>query len=87
MKFPFATRPFASGFGSVRRFNETFQALFDRAPGALRRASGPEVPAGPRGEINLLLRYHSPRGVGGIIIEGYDRSRATARIKSCNCWS
>jgi AraC family transcriptional regulator, regulatory protein of adaptative response / DNA-3-methyladenine glycosylase II len=57
---PMAEVAFASGFGSVRRFNETFQALFDRAPGALRRARGPEVPAGPRGEINLLLRYHSP---------------------------
>jgi AraC family transcriptional regulator, regulatory protein of adaptative response / DNA-3-methyladenine glycosylase II len=57
---PMAEVAFASGFGSVRRFNETFQALFDRAPGALRRASGPEVPAGPHGEINLLFRYHSP---------------------------
>jgi AraC family transcriptional regulator of adaptative response / DNA-3-methyladenine glycosylase II len=27
----------ASGFGSVRRFNETFQALYDRPPSALRR--------------------------------------------------
>ncbi len=27
----------ASGFGSVRRFNETFQRLFDRPPGELRR--------------------------------------------------
>jgi AraC family transcriptional regulator, regulatory protein of adaptative response / DNA-3-methyladenine glycosylase II len=51
---------FGSGFGSVRRFNETFQALFDRPPGALRRASGPEVSAEPRGEISLLLRYHPP---------------------------
>jgi AraC family transcriptional regulator of adaptative response / DNA-3-methyladenine glycosylase II len=51
---------FASGFGSVRRFNETFQALFGRAPGDLRRASTPEVSAGPNGEISLLLRYHPP---------------------------
>ncbi|RZJ28369.1 MAG: helix-turn-helix domain-containing protein, partial [Brevundimonas sp.] len=27
----------ASGFGSVRRFNETFQALYERPPSALRR--------------------------------------------------
>jgi AraC family transcriptional regulator of adaptative response / DNA-3-methyladenine glycosylase II len=57
---PMAEVAFASGFGSVRRFNETFQALFDRAPGTLRCASGPELSAGPRGEINLLLRYHPP---------------------------
>ena len=30
----------ASGFGSVRRFNETFQTLFRRPPAALRRAAG-----------------------------------------------
>jgi AraC family transcriptional regulator of adaptative response / DNA-3-methyladenine glycosylase II len=59
-RLPMTEIAFASGFGSVRRFNETFQALFDRAPGALRHGSGPEVPAGPRGEINLLLRYHPP---------------------------
>lgn len=57
---PMAEIAFASGFGSIRRFNETFQALFGRPPGALRRAKGPEVPAGPQGEIELLLRYHPP---------------------------
>jgi AraC family transcriptional regulator, regulatory protein of adaptative response / DNA-3-methyladenine glycosylase II len=51
---------FASGFGSVRRFNETFQALFDRPPGALRRGREPKVSAGPLGEISLLMRYHPP---------------------------
>ena len=49
---------FASGFGSIRRFNERFQQLFDRPPGALRRSSG--RPAGPEGEIRLLLRYRPP---------------------------
>jgi AraC family transcriptional regulator of adaptative response / DNA-3-methyladenine glycosylase II len=29
----------ASGFGSLRRFNEVFQDLFDRHPSALRRKS------------------------------------------------
>src|SRR5580693_7233966 len=51
---------FAAGFGSIRRFNETFHALFGRAPRDLRRAKGPDVSAGPRGEIELLLRYHPP---------------------------
>jgi AraC family transcriptional regulator of adaptative response / DNA-3-methyladenine glycosylase II len=57
---PMAEIAFASGFGSVRRFNEAFQALFGRSPGALRRAKGPEVSAGPQGEIDLLLRYQPP---------------------------
>jgi AraC family transcriptional regulator of adaptative response / DNA-3-methyladenine glycosylase II len=59
-RLPMAEIAFASGFGSVRRFNETFQALFGRAPGELRRDHAPDAPAGPRGEIDLLLRYHPP---------------------------
>ncbi len=59
-RLPMAEVAFAAGFGSVRRFNETFLALFGRPPGALRRASGPDVSAGPQGEISLLLRYHPP---------------------------
>jgi len=51
---------FAAGFGSIRRFNETFQALFDRAPGALRRANRPEISAGAQGEVSILLRYQPP---------------------------
>jgi AraC family transcriptional regulator of adaptative response / DNA-3-methyladenine glycosylase II len=50
---------FAAGFGSIRRFNETFLALFHRPPGALRRLSGPDVTA-DRGEFSLLLRYKPP---------------------------
>jgi AraC family transcriptional regulator of adaptative response / DNA-3-methyladenine glycosylase II len=57
---PMTEIAFAAGFGSVRRFNETFQALYARAPRALRRASAPDVSAGPRGEIALLLRYRPP---------------------------
>ena len=59
-RLPMTEVAFASGFGSVRRFNETFLALFGRPPGELRRASGPDCPAGPQGEIVLLLRYHPP---------------------------
>src|SRR6201996_8702561 len=47
----------ASGFGSVRRFNETFQNLYHRPPGELRRRAA-EASGGP--EISLLLPYRSP---------------------------
>jgi AraC family transcriptional regulator of adaptative response / DNA-3-methyladenine glycosylase II len=57
---PMAEIAFAAGFGSVRRFNETFQRLFGRPPGALRRANGRDLPAAARGEIELLLRYQPP---------------------------
>src|SRR5665213_1861130 len=59
-RLPMAEVAFASGFGSIRRFNETFHALFGRAPRELRRASKPDISAGPHGEIGLLLRYRPP---------------------------
>jgi AraC family transcriptional regulator of adaptative response / DNA-3-methyladenine glycosylase II len=46
----------ASGFGSVRRFNETFQALYDRPPSALRRR-GERV---HEGGVRLSLSYRPP---------------------------
>jgi AraC family transcriptional regulator of adaptative response / DNA-3-methyladenine glycosylase II len=88
-RLPMAEIAFASGFGSIRRFNETFHALFARAPGELRRASKPDISAGPHGEIGLLLRYHPPydwpgmleflrrRAIPGVELvtaEGYARS-------------
>lgn len=47
----------ASGFGSVRRFNETFQRLYERPPGELRQRAAP-VSSAP--EISLLLPYRPP---------------------------
>jgi AraC family transcriptional regulator, regulatory protein of adaptative response / DNA-3-methyladenine glycosylase II len=46
----------ASGFGSVRRFNETFQALYARPPSALRRRA--ERPGD--GGVRLSLPYRPP---------------------------
>jgi AraC family transcriptional regulator of adaptative response / DNA-3-methyladenine glycosylase II len=57
---PMTEIAFAAGFGSIRRFNETFLALFGRPPGALRRLGGPEVAAAEQGEFSLLLRYKPP---------------------------
>jgi len=57
---PMTEIAFASGFGSIRRFNEAFLALFGRSPGALRRLAGPEVAATDHGEFSLLLRYQPP---------------------------
>jgi len=59
-RLPMAEIALAAGFGSIRRFNETFQQLFRRPPSALRRAGAPDVSAGPSGEITLLLRYRPP---------------------------
>ncbi|MGD1068466.1 MAG: AlkA N-terminal domain-containing protein [Vulcanimicrobiaceae bacterium] len=48
----------ASGFGSIRRFNETFRALYGRGPSELRRRRAPLT--APDEGISLLLRYRPP---------------------------
>jgi AraC family transcriptional regulator of adaptative response / DNA-3-methyladenine glycosylase II len=57
---PMSEVALAAGFGSIRRFNETFQRLFRRPPGALRRSGGADASAGSKGEVTLLLRYRPP---------------------------
>lgn len=47
----------ASGFGSVRRFNETFQALYGRPPSTLRRRKDREV---REAGVKLSLSYRPP---------------------------
>jgi AraC family transcriptional regulator of adaptative response / DNA-3-methyladenine glycosylase II len=47
----------ASGFSSLRRFNETFQQLYRRPPSELRRRAGGKPPAS---DISLLLSYRPP---------------------------
>jgi AraC family transcriptional regulator, regulatory protein of adaptative response / DNA-3-methyladenine glycosylase II len=49
----------ASGFGSLRRFNEIFQDLFHRPPSALRRKSSLGRPGSEAG-IVLRIRYRPP---------------------------
>lgn len=55
---PMSDVALASGFGSIRRFNETFQRLFQRAPSALRR--GGRVASASHGAVSLQLRYRPP---------------------------
>jgi AraC family transcriptional regulator, regulatory protein of adaptative response / DNA-3-methyladenine glycosylase II len=59
-RLPMAEVALAAGFGSIRRFNETFQSLFGRPPGALRRSGAVDVSSGPAGEVTILLRYRPP---------------------------
>jgi AraC family transcriptional regulator of adaptative response / DNA-3-methyladenine glycosylase II len=66
----------ASGFGSVRRFNETFQALYHRPPGELRRHA---PAASPAPEISLLLPYRSPYDWASMI--RFLRTRAIAGLE------
>lgn len=49
----------ASGFGSIRRFNETFQAMFRQAPGTLRRNASGRGSAKDAG-VAIRIRYRPP---------------------------
>ena len=57
-RLPMSEVALAAGFGSVRRFNETFQQLFGRPPGALRRSRQADIPA--TDGITVRLPYKAP---------------------------
>jgi AraC family transcriptional regulator of adaptative response / DNA-3-methyladenine glycosylase II len=48
----------ASGFGSVRRFNETFRQLYQRPPASLRRSRGAQPL--DAGTVTIRLPYRRP---------------------------
>jgi AraC family transcriptional regulator of adaptative response / DNA-3-methyladenine glycosylase II len=58
-RLPMSEVALAAGFGSIRRFNETFRQLFGRAPSTLRRGTG-AASVGPAGEVAILLPYRPP---------------------------
>jgi AraC family transcriptional regulator of adaptative response / DNA-3-methyladenine glycosylase II len=57
-RLPMTEVALAAGFGSIRRFNETFQALFHRPPSALRRKGSASAAANEG--VTLRLRYQPP---------------------------
>jgi len=59
-RLPMTEVALASGFGSVRRFNETFQQLFGRPPAALRRGKAADQAAAEAGSVTLRLAYRPP---------------------------
>ncbi len=66
----------ASGFGSLRRFNETFQKFIHCAPSTLRRNP---PPCGERAGVTLRLRYRPPYDWEAML--GFLRARAIAGVE------
>ena len=66
----------AAGFGSIRRFNETFQQLYRRSPKALRRTNLAEEP----GAVAVRLGYRPPYDWNAII--GFLRARAIPGVEA-----
>jgi AraC family transcriptional regulator of adaptative response / DNA-3-methyladenine glycosylase II len=48
----------AAGYGSLRRFNESFRQMFGRAPASLRRAASQSRAIS--GDVSLILSYRPP---------------------------
>ncbi len=68
----------AAGFGSIRRFNETFHQLFHRPPSALRRKASSNT-ASPEAGVTLLLRYRPPYDWNAML--EFLRARAIAGLE------
>jgi AraC family transcriptional regulator of adaptative response / DNA-3-methyladenine glycosylase II len=91
-RLPMAEVALASGFGSIRRFNDVFQRLFGRPPGALRRATLADVSSRQNGEVTILLTYRPPydwatmvafleaRAIPGVEVVSKDRYARTIEI-------
>ena len=87
---PMAEVALASGFNSVRRFNETFRDLFGRPPAALRRirdktrreegALSVRLAYRPPYDWDAMLSFLSARAIPGVEIVADDSYRRTIAI-------
>jgi AraC family transcriptional regulator, regulatory protein of adaptative response / DNA-3-methyladenine glycosylase II len=78
-RLPMTEVALASGFGSVRRFNETFQRLYDRPPASLRRGGGGAESLGEGGWLTLALPYRPPYDWDGLL--AFLAARAIAGVE------
>jgi AraC family transcriptional regulator of adaptative response / DNA-3-methyladenine glycosylase II len=80
-RLPMSEVALASGYGSVRRFNEAFHALFGRPPSALRRKAVVALPEGSAGAggVALRLRYRPPYDFAALL--AFFRARAIAGVE------
>lgn len=78
-RMPLAEVALAAGFGSVRRFNETFRDLFRRPPGTLRRKAHSEWPTAAMG-VTLRLAYRPPYDWDAML--AHLRARAIAGVEA-----
>jgi AraC family transcriptional regulator, regulatory protein of adaptative response / DNA-3-methyladenine glycosylase II len=76
-RMPMTEVAMASGFASLRRFNETFQELFRRPPSALRRKGATAVEGK---DVTLRLRYRAPYDWSSIL--SFLNARAIAGVEA-----
>ncbi|MGO8919518.1 MAG: AlkA N-terminal domain-containing protein [Stellaceae bacterium] len=94
-QLPMTEVALAAGFGSVRRFNHTFKRLFDRPPGAIRRARGPA--AAPAGialtlshalpyDWDAMLNFLATRAIPGVEEVAAGRYRRSIALEGRQGW-
>jgi AraC family transcriptional regulator, regulatory protein of adaptative response / DNA-3-methyladenine glycosylase II len=86
-RLPMAEIAFAAGFGSIRRFNETFSALYDSPPRDLRRSNSSNESATYNGELRLLLRYRPPYDWTAILAFLKARAIEGIEVVSDDCYA
>lgn len=64
---PMADTAFAAGFASVRQFNETMRAIYDRSPGRMREDAHGGTLATGSGTITLRLPYRGRIDLFGML--------------------
>lgn len=79
-ELPLTQVAMASGFGSIRRFNATFQKLYGRSPSDLRRATARERTANQPGVYTFRLGYRPPYNWASII--GFLGQRAIPGVET-----
>ena len=79
-QLPVTDIAFASGFGSIRRFNATFNKLYGKTPSALRRpVKSGRTHTKPLFQCNLSLSYRPPFDWKRML--GFFRSRAIPGVE------
>jgi len=79
-QLPMTEIALAAGFGSIRRFNETFQQLYGRPPKALRQTAVAEASAGTAGAVAVRLGYRPPYDWEAIV--AFLRARAIPGVEA-----
>ena len=77
-RMPMTEVALAAGFGSIRRFNETFRDLFHRPPSTLRRKTSASPESAEAG-VTLRLRYRPPYDWNSML--GYLQARAIPGVE------
>ncbi|GGI47890.1 AraC family transcriptional regulator of adaptative response / DNA-3-methyladenine glycosylase II [Agromyces flavus] len=67
---------FASGFGSIRQFNDTIRAVYERSPLELRATARRATPVADAGTVRLRLPARAPFDAAGVFAWLGDRALA-----------